>query len=295
MLGRGSQYYENLRTYWGLKQLVASFECIDYTIQIIAEPERFCAIDIVTPGSFAQKLALATARVAASKSCGQRRILEVACGTGQGLGMLAAVAQSVVGCDVNEAQVAAARATYGNRVPLCVSKAEQLPTRDGSFDVIMMFEAIYYLADVDAFLRECRRVLVPAGYLLLSTTNKDLFDFITSPFSYTYYGTAELVRLLNSHGFSCEVFGYSRTNSLPVRHRLLRSIKALAQRLHLLPKTMRGKAVLRRMLFGRLPRMPRDLLEVGPAPAYAPPVPIARHKPDRVHRFVYLVATEVRE
>jgi 2-polyprenyl-3-methyl-5-hydroxy-6-metoxy-1,4-benzoquinol methylase len=64
MLGRGNQYYENLQTYWGLRQLVASFECIDYTIKVIAEPERFCAIDMVTPGSPSQKLALATARVA---------------------------------------------------------------------------------------------------------------------------------------------------------------------------------------------------------------------------------------
>jgi len=51
-------------------------------------------------------------------------------------------------------------------------------------------------------MRECRRVLVPAGRLLLSSTNKDLFDFVPSPFSRTYYGSAELARLLSSHGFS---------------------------------------------------------------------------------------------
>jgi len=73
-----------------------------------------------------------------------------------------------------------------------------------------------------------------------------------------------------------EVFGYSRIDSLPLRHRVLWPMKALAQRLDLLPKTMRGKALLRRMLFGRLPRMPRDA-------------------PDRVHRFLYVVSTEGRE
>ena len=108
--------------------------------------------------------------------------------------MLAAVAESVAGSDVDAAEMAAARATYGDRIPLYVAKAEQLPVRDASLDVILMFEAIYYLPNVDAFLRECRRVLVPAGRLLLSSTNKDLFDFVPSPLSRTYYGASEVVR-----------------------------------------------------------------------------------------------------
>ena len=204
--------------------------------------------------------------------------------------MLAAVAESVAGSDVDAAGIAAARATYGDRIPLYVAKAEQLPVRDASLDVILMFEAIYYLPNVDAFLRECRRVLVPAGRLLLSSTNKDLFDFVPSPLSRTYYGASEVVRLLNSHGFSSKLCGYGRTDALPFRH-LVRPAKALAQRLDLLPKTMRGKALLRRTLFGRLPQMPRDLSELTPSLS-EPPIAIACHAPDRVHRLLYLVATE---
>jgi SAM-dependent methyltransferase len=227
----------------------------------------------------------------ASEFCRKRRVLEVACGTGQGLGMLAAVGQRVVGCDVNAAAVAAARVTYGDRVPLFAAKAEQLPVGGASFDVVLLFEAIY-LMDSEAFLRECRRVLIPTGRLLLSTTNKDLFDFVPCRFSRTYYGAPELARLLGSHGFSCEVFGYSRTDSLPLRHRALRPIKALAGRLDLLPKTMRGKSVLRRIIFGRLPRMPRDLSEAAPTSSYQPPVVITCQAPDRVHRSLFVVATK---
>ena len=208
----------------------------------------------------------------ASEFCRKSRVLEVACGTGQGLGMLAAVAESVAGSDVDAAGIAAARATYGDRIPLYVAKAEQLPVWDASLDVILMFKAIYYLPNVDAFLRECRRALVPAGRLLLSSTNKDLFDFVPSPLSRTYYGASELVRLLNSHGFSSKLCGYGGTDALPFRHRLVRPAKALAQRLDLLPKTMRGKALLRRTLFGRLPQMPRDLSELTPSLSYEPPL-----------------------
>lgn len=227
--------------------------------------------------------------------CCERRVLEAACGTGQGLGILASVGKSVMGCDVDAAGTTAARATYGDRLFLCVANAEQLPVRDASFDVIVMFEAIYYLSSFDAFLRECRRVLAPAGLLLFSSTNKELLDFVPSAFSRTYYGADEIVRLLDGHGFFCKVFGYSRTDALPLRHRVLRPVKALAQRLGLLPRSMQGKALLRQMVFGRLPRMPHDLLELAPTPSFAPPTTIACHAPDRVHRFIYVVAARRQE
>lgn len=231
----------------------------------------------------------------ASEFCHNRRVLEVACGTGQGLGMLAAVASRTVGCDLNAAGIATAHATYGDRVPLYTANAEQLSAADGSFDVILMFEAIYYLSDVDAFIEECNRVLAPMGSLLLSSTNRDLFDFVPSLFSYNYYSPDDLGRLLSRHGFSCEVFGYSRTDSLPLRHRFLRPIRALARRIGLLPKTMRSKALLRRIIFGRLLSMPCDFSEVASVLPYQPPVAIPCHASDSVHRFLYVVATKNRE
>ena len=200
--------------------------------------------------------------------------------------------ESVAGSDVDAAGIAAARATYGDRIPLYVAKAEQLPVWDASLDVILMFKAIYYLPNVDAFLRECRRALVPAGRLLLSSTNKDLFDLSPA------HSAAPTMELPNSFAFSIamdflsKLCGYGGTDALPFRHRLVRPAKALAQRLDLLPKTMRGKALLRRTLFGRLPQMPRDLSELTPSLSYEPPLAIACHAPDRVHRFLYLVATE---
>jgi hypothetical protein len=56
LLGRGSSYYENHLTYWGLKQLVSGFERIDYTIRVVEDPVRFQAEDVVRPGSPKQKL-----------------------------------------------------------------------------------------------------------------------------------------------------------------------------------------------------------------------------------------------
>ena len=223
---------------------------------------------------------------AAQKSEG-RRVLEVACGTGQGLGILATRAASVAACDLDADNVAEAARTHGERFPVHVSDALSLPVGDGQVDAVVLFEALYYLADPSAFLGECRRVLSSSGIVLLSTTNPDLFDFSPSPLSRRYYGASELARLFESSGFRAKLFGYGRTEGLPLRQRLLRPVKVAARTLGLVPRTMRGKALVRRMLFGRLPVMPRDLTDV--APPSEEPVPLSNDAPDRVHRYLYAV------
>lgn len=221
----------------------------------------------------------------AARSSEGRRVLEVACGTGQGLGILASRAASVSACDLDPDNVAQARRTHGDRFSVSVSDASSLPVLPGQVDAVVLFEAIYYLADARAFLGECRRVLSPSGIVLLSTTNPDLFDFSPSPLSRRYYGAAELSELFESSGFRVTLFGYGRTERLPLRQRLLRPVKAAARRLGLVPRTMRGKALVRRVLFGRLPVMPRDLATVA-APADELIV-LSRDVPVRDVRYLY--------
>jgi 2-polyprenyl-3-methyl-5-hydroxy-6-metoxy-1,4-benzoquinol methylase len=64
ILGRGSHYYENLLSYWGLRCLARQFELVDYTVKVIREPERFNASDSLRTGSLAQTAALTIARMA---------------------------------------------------------------------------------------------------------------------------------------------------------------------------------------------------------------------------------------
>jgi 2-polyprenyl-3-methyl-5-hydroxy-6-metoxy-1,4-benzoquinol methylase len=59
LAGKGDHYYENHRWLPGLRRLASSFEIVDYTRRIIAEPERFHATEMLQPGSFKQKLSLA--------------------------------------------------------------------------------------------------------------------------------------------------------------------------------------------------------------------------------------------
>ena len=64
LLGRGGRYYENLYTYWTLRRMCESFEVTDYTVDVVRQPERFGAGDVVRAGSKQQKLALLLLRLA---------------------------------------------------------------------------------------------------------------------------------------------------------------------------------------------------------------------------------------
>src|SRR5271155_3905626 len=78
--------------------------------------------------------------------CDGERVLEVACGIGQGLGLLVQRAKCVLGGDYDPGLLVAARRHYDARVGLVRLDAEALPFIDHSFDVVILFEAIYYIA-----------------------------------------------------------------------------------------------------------------------------------------------------
>lgn len=55
--GKGDSYYETHLTYWGLRRLVKDFELCDYTLEVVRDPDRFSASEMVREGSLKQRLA----------------------------------------------------------------------------------------------------------------------------------------------------------------------------------------------------------------------------------------------
>jgi SAM-dependent methyltransferase len=102
-----------------------------------------------------------------------KRVLDAGCGAGYGSAELADVAESVTGIDIAPEAVEHARAHYA--LPNLVfeqASCTLLPYGDGAFDLVVAFEVIEHLADWRAFLQEVRRVLAPAGQLIVSTPNR---------------------------------------------------------------------------------------------------------------------------
>ena len=216
-------------------------------------------------------------------------VLEVACGTGPGLGILQKRARSLVAGDISERILARAKGHYGTRVDLRVMDAQSLPFQEASLDVVIIFEALYYVPDVERFVKECRRVLRPGGVLLISNANKDLSDFNPSPHSHIYHGVVELRDLARRHDLVPELFGDIPVAEVSLRQRVLRPVKKFAVAFGLIPKSMAGKRLLKRLVFGTMTSFPAEI-EEAMLPARVQLARLDLDQPDRRHKVILCAA-----
>jgi len=216
-----------------------------------------------------------------------KRVLEVGCGVGQGLGLLVRNARLVVGGDYTLALVQAAHSHYGDRVRALRLDAHRLPFSSGSFDVVLLYETIYYLADALMFVSECARILTSGGTLVICSVNRHWSGFNPSPHSFRYYDGKELATLLEQRGFRPRLLGAFRQEPTGVSSRVIGWIRQLAVRLHLMPRTMKGKELLKRLFYGRLVQMPPELSATD-VPAEAP-VSFVGDASDEAFKVIYAV------
>jgi SAM-dependent methyltransferase len=102
-----------------------------------------------------------------------KRVLDAGCGAGYGSAELADVAASVTAIDIAPAAVEYARAHYAlPNLAFEQASCTQLPYADGAFDLVVAFEVIEHLENWRDFLGEVRRVLAPAGQVIVSTPNR---------------------------------------------------------------------------------------------------------------------------
>jgi SAM-dependent methyltransferase len=135
-----------------------------------------------------------------------RRVLDVACGEGYGTGLLASVAKSVVGIDVDIKTIEHARATYGEtaRRRFVAASCAGLPLPSASFDLIVSFETIEHVSQTEQrqMLSEFSRVLTREGVLVISSPNKRLYsearDYV-NPFHVHELYQEELAKLLSAN------------------------------------------------------------------------------------------------
>lgn len=226
----------------------------------------------------------------AASFCKGKDVLEVACGAGQGVGYLARVASRVVGGDIDESNLRFAVERYRERANIEFRRidAHELPFGGKCFDVIILYEAIYYLERPEAFLDECRRVLREGGLLIICTVNKAWSDFNPSPFSTKYFSSCELMTLLKQHRFNAQLHGAFPVERKSGKDRIVSIVKRAAVALHLVPKTMKGKEILKRIFLGKLFPLPSEV-EDGMAD-YIAPVPISADAPNDHYKVLYAVA-----
>lgn len=198
--------------------------------------------------------------LAAQEAAGGR-VLEVACGTGIGLGFLASNAIHVTGIDIDPTNVAIARRTYATDVSVTVDlgDAQNLSFDAQTFNCVVCFEAIYYFANLASFLAECWRVLKPGGRLVLCSVNPGWSGFNPGPYATRYWVPRDLTTELHKAGFTGRYYWAFSDVRSGEGGKVKAGIRGLAVRFHLIPRTMRGKVLLKRLFCGQIRPMPTRL------------------------------------
>ncbi len=118
----------------------------------------------------------------AREFCRGRDVLDVACGEGYGTALIAQVAASAIGVELDPAVVTAARAEFDRpNLHYQQGDARALAIPDASVDIVVSFETLEHLAEQDQFLGELRRVMRPGGLLIISTPDRDVYSPVGSP------------------------------------------------------------------------------------------------------------------
>lgn len=98
-------------------------------------------------------------------------ILDVGCGSGQGLALLYdAGFRNLTGVDASPERVQRAQRVLGDRARVtCVPAGDALPFADGTFGAVISAAVIEHVTDHDGFVRELTRVTAPDAEIVISS------------------------------------------------------------------------------------------------------------------------------
>jgi SAM-dependent methyltransferase len=147
---------------------------------------------------------------------GSGRALEIGCGPGRYVALLAHLGHEVVGCDPIKYETWDKFAQLLSVRLMADVRAESIPFPDEHFDYVACMGALLYFADAHRALREIRRVLKPGGRLVVRTVNRNnLRTLLTGkaldPSAPNQFRLDELEEFLRSAGFSVnhsEAYGF---------------------------------------------------------------------------------------
>jgi SAM-dependent methyltransferase len=216
-------------------------------------------------------------------------VLEIGCGAGLGLGYLANVAKKVVGGDVEEKNVTLAREYYKNRQKITADlmDAHNLPLPDESFDLVLLFETIYYLKDPKRCIAEAARLLRPNGNFVVCTVNKDWGDFHPSPYTYKYFSVPELYGLLKESFREVKLYGGFPIGNGGMGGEIISLIKRSAVKFKIIPGSLKARAYLKRIFVGRLVLLPPEITEG--MTDYEPPIEIPPDRECKEFKILYAI------
>lgn len=134
------------------------------------------------------------------------RILDIGCGPGIFMEELLQRGHSVVGMDMTEKMLQEAytntKEKYAERTACVLGDIENIPFKNGSFDLILCIGVLSYLQQEDKSAKEIARVIKRNGIFVTSNPNKLRINILLDPYYYVTYGFKTLGKILGRNSDS---------------------------------------------------------------------------------------------
>jgi len=128
------------------------------------------------------------------------RVLDIGCGTAPYKPIFTRLGCEYIGCDLKSED-------DQSEVNVFIAPGEKIPLEDASADMVVSFEVLEHVADVDFYLSECRRLLKQGGVLLLSAPGVWLYH--PHPTDYRRWTKDGLAYELESRGLEVRDLKYA--------------------------------------------------------------------------------------
>ncbi len=133
--------------------------------------------------------------------------VDLGCGTGELLLLLASKADHLIGVDSSPNMLKQAKkktASLNSKVDLRLGEMEHLPIRDGKADLAVASMVLHHLVMPSAGIREIRRILKPGGRLLITDFEKHDIEMVREKCGDPWLGfeQEEIENWLSNDGFT---------------------------------------------------------------------------------------------
>ena len=189
------------------------------------------------------------------------KVLELCCGSGQGISILIEKSNVVDILDVTENLLK--NAIINNpkiRNSFYKDAITFLKENEEIYDFIVIFEALYYFDDLKELITLAKKSLSKNGKIFLTWPNPLSTGFQKCKHTYLYPTFKDFIELFGSKMQNkFEIFGLNYPKRNNFRTKLKAKIKEFALKLNLMPKTQKGKTFLKSIFEGKLINMPNNL------------------------------------
>lgn len=186
-------------------------------------------------------------------------LLELGCGEGRGVSVLAPLAKSYTAIDKIETVIETLAKKYPEHTFLPGS-FPPFPFKDNSFDTIVTFQVIEHIKNDHLFLREIYRVLKPGGQALMTTPNIKM-TLSRNPWHVREYTAEQLTTLCEKYFDKVEMMGVAGNDKVMEYHEQNRKSVQKIMKYDFLDLQHRLPAPLLRLPYDILNRLNRKKLQ----------------------------------